>query len=83
MSAVLAIGLAQITIGYLIIQFGALVLDDAAADRESSDQRDADTVRWLHGLHDPVTVTPTGDGGLDALLGELLGAELIRIEPRP
>lgn len=85
MRAALAIGIALVAIGYLVIYFGALVLDDVAADREAGEDQahDAETVQWIRDLREPVTVTPTGDGGMDALLGQLLFGQMVPAQRQP
>lgn len=77
MSGVLALGLGLIGAGYLIIHFVVLVLEDADNDHEAAQgpAYDAQTVAWLKSLREPVApveVTPTGDGGMDDLLLEVL-----------
>ena len=52
MRLAVSIGLALIGIGYLLIQFGALVLDDATIRRDTGEDAayDAETLVWLRSL---------------------------------
>lgn len=78
MKGVLAFGIALIGIGYLIIQFGALVLEDLTIARETGEgpERDAETARWLEELKQPVEVTPADSSSLDDLLIDLMTSDL-------
>ena len=55
MRLALAIGVALIAAGYLVIQFGVLVLDDATVQRETHEDAAyyEETVGWVVGLHEP------------------------------
>lgn len=51
----IAAGLALIGLGYLVVQFGALVLEDLAIERAAGQGagRDAETRAWLEHLRTP------------------------------
>lgn len=75
---VISAALVLIAAGYLVMQFGVLVLDDASADQEAGQDagHDADTIEWLRQLREPVVVTPADASGLDDLLIDLMTSDL-------